>query len=273
MACAREIYGNETNSMVLELNGSDDRGINVVREQIKEFSSTGNFIHNRDKLKLVVLDEADSMTYDAQFALRQMIENYANNTRFCFICNYITKIIPGIQSRCVPFSFSPIHDAAHKQHIMSIIAAEHGTSITERCVEEIVKISEGDMRKSINVLQALFLSVQTDNKHLDTNDLYQVIGYPNPTVKHNIIDCILNNDISTAFEGIQSIKQEHNLCVHDILKELVEFVIHSDVSNVKMARIISEFAKIEKYLANNVNEDIQLGGIIGVMKLHSLKTT
>ena len=106
MACARKIYGSNINSMVLELNGSDDRGINVVREQIKDFAGSKQLFNKG--VKLVILDEADSMTYDAQFALRRVIENYTYNTRFCLICNYITKIISALQSRCTIFRFSPI---------------------------------------------------------------------------------------------------------------------------------------------------------------------
>ena len=261
LACAREIYGMEASSMILELNGSDDRGINVVREQIKEFSSTRNFASN--KLKLVVLDEADSMTYDAQFALRQVIENYTNSTRFCFICNYITKIIPGIQSRCVSFNFSPVTDEFHLQHLKTIVSREQ-VQVTDDCIGEIVRISEGDMRKSINVLQALHLSSPLKKS---INDLYQIIGYPNPSIKQSIIDCIMKNDITEAYNKIQIIKRDNHLCVNDILKELVDFIIREEISSVKMAKIISQLAKIETYLASNVNEDIQLGAIISSVKM------
>lgn len=266
LACAREIYGTEISSMILELNGSDDRGINIVREQIKEFSSTSNFSSN--KLKLVILDEADSMTYDAQFALRQVIENYTNNTRFCFICNYITKIIPGIQSRCVSFNFPPINDIAHKKHLLDITQKEKMT-MTEECIEEIIRISEGDMRRSINVLQAMYLSKTNNN---DINDLYQIIGYPNPTIKQSIIQTILNNNTSNTYFKLKEIIKNNNLCVNDILKEIIDFIIHTSITPPKTARILSGLSKIETYISNNIDEDIQLGAIIGTIKLH-YKTT
>jgi len=266
LACARKIYGDDVSSMVLELNGSDDRGISIVREQIKEFSSTNNLMQSSSNLKLVVLDEADSMTYDAQFALRQVIENYTQNTRFCFICNYITKIIPGILSRCVSFNFSPISDKEHKIHLQNISINET-VNVTDTCLDEIIKMSEGDMRRSINVLQALHMSNNTKESS-DINELYQVIGYPNPSVKTCIINIILNNNLKDAYQKILSLKCSQNLCVNDILKELVDYVIQSDIKNVTMARIITEFAKIEVYLANNVDENIQLGAILATMKLH-----
>lgn len=265
LACAREIYGDAVNAMILELNGSDDRGINIVREQIKDFSSTNNYLFS-NPLKLVILDEVDSMTYDAQFALRQVIENNVSNTRFCFICNYITKIIPGIQSRCVAFNFSPISDGVHLQHIKDIIKKENMT-VTDECAKEMIKIAEGDMRKSLNVLQALYLA--NLQKKIDINELYQIIGYPNPSIKNEIIDTILDNNISDAYSMITALRKNNNLCVQDILKELVEYVINSGLNNIKMARILSELAKIETYLANNVNEDVQMGAIIAAIKLNS----
>lgn len=265
LACAREIYGDAANAMILELNGSDDRGINIVREQIKDFSSTNNYL-SKNSLKLVILDEVDSMTYDAQFALRQVIENNVSNTRFCFICNYITKIIPGIQSRCVAFNFSPISDAMHLRHIHNIIKMEN-MNVTQECVIEIIKISEGDMRKSINVLQALYLANLQQN--IDVNELYQIIGYPNPSIKNDIVQTIYNNNISEAYLKILSLKKTNNLCVQDILKELVDHLINSELNNIKMGRVLKELAKIETYLANNVNEDIQLGAIIATIHKHT----
>ena len=115
LAAARKLYGSKYKSMILELNGSDDRGISVVREQIKDFSSTTSKIsnifqsHNSiSDVKLIILDEADSMTFDAQFALRRVIELYTETTRFCLICNYLTKIIPALISRCMLFRFAPL---------------------------------------------------------------------------------------------------------------------------------------------------------------------
>jgi replication factor C subunit 3/5 len=100
LACAKEIYSTkECNSMVLELNASDDRGINVVRGQILNFASTRTIFNSG--YKLVILDEADSMTNDAQNALRRIIEKFTENVRFCLICNYLSKIIPALQSRYV----------------------------------------------------------------------------------------------------------------------------------------------------------------------------
>ena len=106
LALAKEIYGNNIRLMVMKLDASDDRGINSVREDIKGFAEKSNMFQKG--VKLIILDEADSMTFDAQFALRRIIEKYSKSVRFCLICNYENKIIPAIKSRCANFRFNNI---------------------------------------------------------------------------------------------------------------------------------------------------------------------
>ena len=222
LACAKQIYGENYRSMILELNGSDDRGINVVREQIKDFSTT-KFILNQIindisdvepsigqssttdnnifkknplssvQMKLVILDEADSMTYDAQFALRRVIENFTNNTRFCLICNYLTKIIPALQSRCTIFKFHPILFNEHLNHIKTI-AIKEKVQINDDCYKEIINLSEGDMRKSINLLQSLYLTYS--NEIIDINKIYQIVGYSNPTDTKELMNILFDKKLS-----------------------------------------------------------------------------
>lgn len=151
LAVAREMYGKAYNIMALELNASDDRGINVVREQIKSFASTQHLV-NRG-VKLVVLDEADSMTNAAQFALRRIIEKYTRSTRFCLICNYASKIIPALQSRCTRFRFMPLNKEDAMGRLREIAAAE-GLDLTDSGVNAITELGRGDMRKCLNIMQS-----------------------------------------------------------------------------------------------------------------------
>ena len=136
--------------MVLSLNASDDRGIDVVRDQIKTFAGTRKLFSSG--MKLVILDEADHMTNDAQFALRRVIEKYSSNARFCIICNYVSKIIPALQSRCTKFRFSPLDHANMLVQAKRTVEAE-GLSIDEDAVEMVVTLAMGDMRRVLNVLQ------------------------------------------------------------------------------------------------------------------------
>ena len=150
LAVARKLYGPKFNSMILELNASDDRGIDIVRNEIKEFSSTRTIFSA--SFKLVILDEADAMTNPAQAALRRIIEKYTKNVRFCLICNYVSKIIPALQSRCTRFRFAPLDPNLVKIRLNEVVATEK-VKIDEGGTTALLRLSNGDMRKTLNILQ------------------------------------------------------------------------------------------------------------------------
>jgi replication factor C subunit 3/5 len=122
LALARQLYGSSFKNMTLELNASDERGIDVVRSQISDFASTKRIFSTG--FKLIVLDECDAMTKDAQFALRRVIEKYTRNTRFCLICNYVSKVIPALQSRCTRFRFAPLPKACVLERLRAVADSE-----------------------------------------------------------------------------------------------------------------------------------------------------
>ncbi|KAG8195094.1 hypothetical protein JTE90_013572 [Oedothorax gibbosus] len=147
LACAKQIYSPaEMPSMVLELNASDDRGIGVVREQILSFASTRTIF--KSGFKLIILDEADAMTNDAQNALRRVIEKFTENTRFCLICNYLSKITPAIQSRCTRFRFGPLSNKQILPRLEHVIKEEK-LEVTEDGQKALMDLAQGDMRKSL----------------------------------------------------------------------------------------------------------------------------
>lgn len=272
LACAKKIYGSKYNFMILELNGSDDRGINVVREQIKNFSATNTLLSNllfsdkkmkKTNIKLVILDEADAMTYDAQFALRRVIELYTDTTRFCLICNYITKIIPALQSRCQMFRFAPIKYSEHLNKVLTVIQEEK-MNITNDAVEIVVELSEGDMRKSLNLLQSLNMSY-TDDKLIDKKIVYQTIGYPTEEDRMMIIDSLKGLNLIETYNRLNQIGLDGNLSNQDIIREIINYYSKCDndkkVSHVKQKKLIKlfdELAKIEINLSNGANNNIQL---------------
>lgn len=169
LALARRIYGvSNMRQMVLELNASDDRGIDVVREQIKTFastkqifsmgaSSTGRAGGSIAGYKLIVLDEADAMTNTAQMALRRIMEKYTANTRFCIIANYAHKLSPALLSRCTRFRFSPLKEGDIRVLVEKVVE-EESVRIGGEAVDALVSLSKGDMRRALNVLQACHAS-------------------------------------------------------------------------------------------------------------------
>lgn len=136
--------------MVLELNASDDRGIDVVRQQIKTFAGTKQLFSTGTKL--IILDEADAMTPPAQAALRRVIEKYVRNARFCIICNYLSRIIPAIQSRCTRFRFQPLAKSDVEARLRHVVIEEK-LQATEDGINALVVLGKGDMRRSLNILQ------------------------------------------------------------------------------------------------------------------------
>ncbi|KAI4146993.1 MAG: hypothetical protein LQ340_005730, partial [Diploschistes diacapsis] len=170
LALARKIYGPKNmRQMVLELNASDDRGIDVVREQIKTFASTKQIFSTAPfssstpsasslaSFKLIILDEADAMTSTAQMALRRIMERYTANTRFCIIANYTHKLSQAVLSRCTRFRFSPLKEPDIRR-LVDLVIEREGVLIEEEATAALVKLSRGDMRRALNVLQACFAS-------------------------------------------------------------------------------------------------------------------
>ena len=167
LALARRIYGSRNmRQMVLELNASDDRGIDVVREQIKTFASTkqiftmnatSNSSTSMASYKLIILDEADAMTSTAQMALRRIMEKYTANTRFCIIANYTHKLSPALLSRCTRFRFSPLKERDIRVLVDKVIEEEN-VNISSGATDALVTLSKGDMRRALNVLQACHAS-------------------------------------------------------------------------------------------------------------------
>ncbi len=313
LACAKKIYGANYRSMILELNGSDDRGINVVREQIKNFSATDSKISSlrytdaetanasalvSDKksnsasnstlnstypnIKLVILDEADAMTYDAQFALRRVVELYTDSTRFCLICNYLTKIIPALQSRCQMFRFAPINNMDHLARIQYIIQAEK-INIDKTTAERIVELSEGDMRKSLNLLQSLYMI--NGQKQITLDIVYKLIGYPTDKEREKIISSLENQTLQSTYNILNRLQIDNNLSNQDILREISTHYGRTHLQECKklnpkskiseqnrLLDLFDDMAKIEINLATNTNPNIHLLAISSVINNYTNKS-
>ena len=265
ISCAKEIYGQNYKTMVLELNGSDDRGIKVVREQIKDFSEYNQLFCKG--VKLVILDEADSMTYDAQFALRRVIENYTHNTRFCLICNYITKLIPALQSRCITFRFGNINGKDCIDRLKYILDNEKA-NYDNGGINAVLKISNGDMRKSINLLQSVVMAT----KNINEINVYKCAGEPNPEIFSKILDYLTSNNFKDTYEYINDIRVSYGLSLIDLVKRIDKFIFNLELDNKQLCELLKDLAKIEHNLSNEGTDEIQLGSIIACFfKLRYIK--
>eukprot|EP00246_Nothoceros_aenigmaticus_P001382 TRINITY_DN11900_c0_g1_i1.p1 TRINITY_DN11900_c0_g1~~TRINITY_DN11900_c0_g1_i1.p1 ORF type:complete len:358 (+),score=74.82 TRINITY_DN11900_c0_g1_i1:325-1398(+) len=258
LAVARKIYGPHYQNMILELNASDDRGIDVVRREVQDFASTQSISFGAStSVKLVVLDEADAMTKDAQFALRRIIEKYTRRTRFCLICNYVNKIIPALQSRCTRFRFPPLA-SADVQARLKFITDQESLNITDSALAAVTRLSNGDMRKALNILQSVHMSVDD----VTEDDVYLCTGNPMPRDIEQIAFWLLNEPFSDAYQKIQAVKTHKGLALVDIIKDLQLYVFRIDMPATVRVELLEALADTEYRLSSGTGEKMQLGSVI-----------
>jgi len=261
MCCAKEIYGEYEECMILRLNASNERGIDTVRTKIRNFVSNrcGTFLPtDMTKLyKLVILDEIDSMTVDAQGMLRKSIENNSETTRFCLICNNIDKINPALQSRCASFHFSPL-DFNSTYNKLSEICKIEKLKTDKNILSAIISLSNGDMRTSINILQSCKMM---NNDDIQINDIYKISGYCLPSVIDTVFKKIMylhNNkeSLETTIKQLIEIISNNNLTMYNLLDNLKKKIIDSSyLDNIKKIFLIDNFAKIEVYDSVNIDQN------------------
>lgn len=260
LACARKINGPKFSSMILELNASDDRGIDVVREQIVNFASSRKLFSSG--FKLIILDEADAMTKTAQFALRRVIEKYTKSTRFCLICNYINKIIPALQSRCTRFRFGPLH----QDHILTRlteIAASEKVNIVPSGMTAIIKLAGGDMRKCLNVLQACHLAYPL----VDEASVHTCTGKPVPADMMHLLEMLVNSPFKQAYNEIHDMQRIKGLSLADIVTQLAELVARCSFPPPVLMFVLDKLSDCEYRLAQGTSEHIQLGAVVGLFAI------
>ena len=291
LALARRIYGGKNmRQMVLELNASDDRGIDVVREQIKTFSSTkqifaGSFDKSKQddgiaNFKLIILDEADAMTSTAQMALRRIMEKYTANTRFCIIANYTHKLSPALLSRCTRFRFSPLKERDIRVLVDKVIAEER-VNIAPDATDALVTLSKGDMRRALNVLQACHASstplhvpgqpvpdekdVQRDL--ITTETIYTCIAAPHPGDISLITQTLLTtSDVTSCLSTINTLKRTKGLALADILTAMADQLAEVDAPTQTRVAWLEGLADIEYRLSGGGSEQVQTGGLVGVVR-------
>lgn len=235
LALAKELYGPEMiKSRVLELNASDERGISIVREKVKDFARMQltnppagyKTRYPCPPFKIIVLDEADSMTQDAQSALRRTMETYSKITRFCLICNYVTRIIDPLASRCSKFRFKSLDQGNAKKRLEEI-AEKEGVAMEPGAVEALIKSSEGDLRKAITFLQSaarLVGAIEKEDGDGDDVDKMDVDDVRPVTVK--IIEEIAGVIPGRTIESLQQAMQPRSAgATYQAIAKVVEDMV------------------------------------------------
>ena len=261
MALSKEIYGNNVRLMVMKLDASDDRGINSVREDIKGFAEKSNMFQKG--VRLIILDEADSMTFDAQFALRRIIEKYSATIRFCLICNYENKIIPAIRSRCANFRFSNI-DIKHINFKLNQIAVSEKLKFEPDVINTISILAKGDLRKAINLLQ----SISMHSDFITVGLCYETAGIPSSNETKQIIDILMNNkiDFNKAYLVINNLIKKQGYSLSTVLKELVTQILNDTKILEKIPQTLSDLSDLENMVTKSTFGDIYITSLVGIFK-------
>jgi replication factor C subunit 3/5 len=259
-AITNKLYGTNYSLMVLELNGSDDRGINIVRGKIQKFASVDTMFSSG--IKLIILDEVDYMTIEAQNALRQIIDDYANNVRFCLICNYISKIIPALISRCISLRFTPITKIEAIKKIKEICKKEN-CNITKEGIDAVIKLAKGDMRKIYNLLQSTFISYQ----EITEQNVYQCVIYPKPSDMQELFQKLISGTLEENIKNLIELKEEKSIGLNEIIDELQEILIRYEMDEKIKMNLIKRLSRIELYNNSNIVDKVQLYGLAGIFVL------
>jgi replication factor C subunit 2/4 len=260
LALAYELFGPKLISdRVLELNASDERRINVVRDKIIKFAKESISDPDPDfpspPYKIIILDEADALTLDAQSALRKVIESSSKITRFCFTCNYIEKIIQPIISRCVKFRFKPLSIDVLSDRLGKIANLEN-ISINENCIRQIAKNSDGDGRKAIMILQNSKYIIKI-KKNITPEDCDEFSGI----TSINVLDDIWNKThTSSIYEMYDLVKYviNNSININDLLQFFNKKVIESNLSDTKKSMLITEILNISAKLLEKSDEFLQI---------------
>jgi replication factor C small subunit len=255
IALARDLYGERYRDCVLELNASDERGIDVVRGKIKDFARTVSL--EEVPFKIIFLDEADSLTNDAQNALRRTMELYVSATRFILSANYSSKIIEPIQSRCSVFRFRPLREEEVKEMINRVAKGE-GLLVDEKALEALLYVSEGDLRRAINALQGASLSA----KKVTAESVYKSAARAEPAEIKEMMELALGRKFLEARKKLHKLMIEYGMSGEDVLLQMYRTVDTLSVGEREKVTIVDKIGEYNFRLVEGANETLQIEALL-----------
>ncbi len=255
IALSHELYKDNWDANFFELNASDERGIDVIRNKIKEYARTTTLSH--EGFKIIFMDEADSLTTEAQAALRRTMEKYSNNCRFILSCNYSSKIIDPIQSRCAVFRFRYLN----KEHVrkwIEHIAESEDLEITEDAMEMLVRVSDGDLRRATNLLQ---ISGSTTDQ-ITEDIVIQSANVAKPGEIKEMIKVAADGEFMEARDMLDDLLIEYGLSGNDIIKQIHREIYNIPMDNQKRMKLVDRIGEAEFRMVEGSNERIQLESLL-----------
>ncbi len=264
LAIAHELYGKDWRANVLETNASDARGIDVIRTQVKNFARTKAI--GDVPFRIIILDEADNLTADAQQALRRTMETFTSVSRFILIGNYLNKIIEPIQSRCAVFRFKSLSENDIRKFIARIVKGEK-LKISEDGIKAIIYLSEGDLRKVANLLQASAAL----GKKITEEIVYEVASRAKPTDVKEMLELTLAGNFEDARKKLQDMLLRQGLSGADIITEIHSQIYSLNLPEDAKIQLIEKCGEYEWRISEGGNELIQLEALLAQFFLFSKK--
>lgn len=256
----KKLFGENWRDNYLELNASDERGIDVVRQKVKNFARTKALTNA--PFKIIFLDEADALTREAQQALRRTMENFTGTCRFILSCNFSSKLIEPIQSRCAVFRFKPL-ERKEIEGIISEIAKNENLKIDGKALERLYEISEGDCRRVINILQ----SISSVKKDINEESIYEIISITKPSDIKMILESAIAGNFLASREKLLEVMLKQSLSGIDIIKSMQKEVWNLNIDEKSKIKIIEKCGDLEFRLVEGSDEFIQLESLLASLVL------
>jgi len=251
LVIAKQLFGDTWTSNMLELNASDERGIDIVRNKVKDFARTKAI--GDVPFKIIYLDECDALTKEAQQALRRTMENYTRTTRFVLSCNYSSKIIDPIQSRCAIFRFKSLA-SEEIQSLLEDVAQKEGLTIDENGKKALLDVAEGDCRRLENILQAC----ASLTKVITEDTVYSIASKARPAEVKEVLSLALKHNFLEARKQLLQLMLDYGLSGIDVIKQMQQSIWELEVDNRKKVQIVDRCGETEFRLVEGSDEFVQL---------------
>ena len=262
LALAHDLYGPGYRNYVLELNASDERGINVIRDKVKNYARTAAMASSVS-FKIIIMDEADHLTGDAQHALRRTMEVYTKTARFCLIGNYSENIIDPIQSRCSVFRYGSLDEEDIRDRL-TLIAEKENLHIVDEGLDALFQATGGDLRKAINMLQA----VSANGELVDDISVYSLLGSVRPDRVLSMIQLALDGKFLESREALRDILINQGLAPEDIIRITYREVMrHKSLTEQMKVRLSDVIGEVDYRLTQGSRPEIQLSTLLGHLSL------
>jgi replication factor C small subunit len=255
LCLARDLYGNSYREHLMELNASDERGIKMVRETVKTFARTRSI--GEIPFKILILDEADNMTSDAQQALRRTMERFTETCRFIMIANYSGKIIEPLQSRCAPFRFSYMTKEDQDRYLRNIIEKED-IKILDEGYDAIFDVSQGDLRRATNAIQA----AASMGKVIDSETVYSVIGRANPEDVNVMIKTAMKGEFLEARKQLRNMIMKYGVAGTDIVKQIHSAIFRSMLPDSWKVTLSEAVGEADFRIVQGADVEVQLSALL-----------